>query len=810
MQSLKNSATWISSTYTQEAIDTDWTAYQVSLTGTSKAYNIYSATTTSTQLSLYDGPNIVANQPLLLSTNGSTFTSGVAGAITTSLPVFPTPTKVTANSSTSATNLPSSGTSLGAPLFIKPDGTKLWRVIGTTLTEYTLSTPFDFTTAAANGRTIASFSNYGFCFSADGSRLHSCDGTYFYTRVLGLAWDITTAGALSIYTMPASTAACRQMRISSDGQYVAIMTNGSAGNTGNFNKIYTYQCATPNQLVTTTNIGISSTFATAAAAYCGGFEFSPDGKVFIVAQSNGSATPVANVTAYTCNTPWIPNSGAYVQLGATFTLTNSDFSSLASTVPMGMVGHPLGTSFTVFFGVASYATFSTDFNTKQNINIQNFNLGTAPTYAYAQSPRVFVDMEATSGQVTLMPIDQDFISATTSQVIFGANGAGLVATNDKLLLNGNTSVSVSSVSAGSTGGLTAQYLGRGVNYIKDSGKTFGLPFTPYSMKVRADGSALYFTTGNANIYQYSLTTPWDITTAYLANLLVLNSTSVTGYTATNNGVDFKPDGTKMYVNAGNGTGYCYEFTLSTPWNIGTAVYTNRKFVTVSSSGVSTYGGRFNETGTQYYYQYIDASGCNTYYYLYYVALSTPYDLSSAGSYASFYSSGTSSNTPGGSLGPVLAPGGNTLLTIGNAVAEQVLSTPNSLSGGFSSTQAAATSNTNAITFPGIGLTYASCIEFSPDGTRIFVVRNSIVYMFKCRTKPLTQYTANFATQSFTPTSVYFPDRSVEQSITTTLSGGNMTFATSQILKGGRAVGMKVLSPIMGTTISNLTLNLWKT
>lgn len=818
MFSTKNSANWNSTTFTQESGDTDWSAYQVSITGSSRKFNINSASTTSSQLSLYDGQNISVGQTLLLSTDGATFTSGVAGAITTAAPTFPTPSKVTANSAVNPSYFPTTS-SLAAPSFLKPDGTKLWRVVSTVLTEYTLSTPFDYTTATANGRVISSFGNYGFCFSADGSRLFSCDGSSFFTRVLGVAYDITTAGFVTGISMPSSTSAVRTMRISPDGQYVTLMSNGTAGTTSNANSIYTFQCATPNHLSSTTLLYTSSSFGGGTAGYSS-FEFTPDGKTFLLLNTTGAATPVCTVKAYACTTPWSAASGNFSLIGTTLTLSNSDFTTVGTNSPLGIIAHPHGTSFTVFWGTTGFVTYSTDFNTKQNINISSYGLSAAPTSAYYQAPRVFVDMEATSGQVNLMSTDQDWISATTTQVVFGANGANLLAVGDQLALSTRSNlVTTTSVTAGSTGGLSAQYMGwssTGTPYIKNGNAFFAPPTTPVAIKVRSDGSSFYYVAGNNYVYQYNMTTPWDLSTVYLANTIVLTSTVLSGYSSTCNGIDIKPDGTKLYLTANASGSYmkCFELTLSTPWNIGTAVSSSRTMTLTPTGGYNVLGGRFNETGTQFYYFYADASGCVTYFAIRYVNLSTPYDLSTAGSPINATSVTATNDFPAGQMAPTLSPGGNTLITMYNNVAEQKMATAGTFapSGTFSATCTTASSNTtDTINFPVLGRgNGGQCCDFSPDGMRFLFVKNGVVYMFKCRTKPLTQYTCGFTTQGSASTAVFIPDRSVEQSVTTTLSGGNMTFATSQVSKTGRAAAIRVNSPYQGTTISNVTLNLWKT
>ena len=98
-------------------------------------------------------------------------------------------------------------------VFFKPDGTKMFLITGTTLNQYTLSTPWDITTAGA----VTSFTNTwdtvtnGMFISPDGTKLITCGQTAVVNAGLGIvasedrayyltlstAWDITSATLVS-------------------------------------------------------------------------------------------------------------------------------------------------------------------------------------------------------------------------------------------------------------------------------------------------------------------------------------------------------------------------------------------------------------------------------------------------------------------------------------------------------------------------------------------------------------------------------------------------------------------------------------
>jgi hypothetical protein len=106
---------------------------------------------------------------------------------------------------------------------------------------------------------------------------------------------------------------------------------------------------------------------------------------------------------------------------------------------------------------------------------------------------------------------------------------------------------------------------------------------------RSDGIRLYTAsfTGANQIKQYNLSTGWEVSTVSLA--YQLNVSADFSYTT---GIEFKPDGTLMYVTGGSGVDYkIITYSLSTGWDLSTA--TKLSQITLASPG----GIRFKSDGT---------------------------------------------------------------------------------------------------------------------------------------------------------------------------------------------------------------------
>lgn len=116
--------------------------------------------------------------------------------------------------------------------------------------------------------------------------------------------------------------------------------------------------------------------------------------------------------------------------------------------------------------------------------------------------------------------------------------------------------------------------------------------SPTGLFFRPDGSQ-FFITGDATntIWAYSLSTPWDVTTASVID-------SFATIDATPTGIFFKPDGTKMYT-SGTTTDNIYEYELSTPWQLTGSANQTSSF-NVASQETNPQDVFFKPDGTKFY------------------------------------------------------------------------------------------------------------------------------------------------------------------------------------------------------------------
>tara|TARA_R110000850_G_scaffold26528_1_gene75944 strand:+ start:1379 stop:2518 length:1140 start_codon:yes stop_codon:yes gene_type:complete len=123
---------------------------------------------------------------------------------------------------------------------------------------------------------------------------------------------------------------------------------------------------------------------------------------------------------------------------------------------------------------------------------------------------------------------------------------------------------------------------------------------PYGLFFKPDGLAMYICGDQANkVTEYSLSTAWDVTTcSYVRQFDFTSQIHVA------RGLFFKADGTEMYFSAAKTTGYTYvvQYTLSTPWNISTATFTSETTpnTMVYSQDTSPHGIFVTPDGTKVY------------------------------------------------------------------------------------------------------------------------------------------------------------------------------------------------------------------
>ena len=145
---------------------------------------------------------------------------------------------------------------------------------------------------------------------------------------------------------------------------------------------------------------------------------------------------------------------------------------------------------------------------------------------------------------------------------------------------------------------------------------------PMGIFFKPDGTKMYMAgLLNNAIFQYSLSTAWDVSTAsYDSTTYSLGSIGVRD-------VRFKPDGTKMYALGSAGDDALYQYSLSTAWDLSTTSYDSVTLPDLNDQEpTAVEGAAFNYDGTRVY---IIGQGNDT---VYQYNLTTGYDLST-GSYS---------------------------------------------------------------------------------------------------------------------------------------------------------------------------------
>ncbi len=160
--------------------------------------------------------------------------------------------------------------------------------------------------------------------------------------------------------------------------------------------------------------------------------------------------------------------------------------------------------------------------------------------------------------------------------------------------------------------------------------------SPHGLFFKPDGLSMYMVgTTTDTVYQYSLSVAWDISTASYAS----KSFSVVTQEASPTTLSFKDDGLSMYI-LGAGTNTVYQYTLSTAWDVSTASYASKSF-SVAAQENNTRSLSFKNDGTKMYTLGVTNSDVFQY------SLSTAWDVSTASYDSISFSVTSEDAQPGG-------------------------------------------------------------------------------------------------------------------------------------------------------------------
>ena len=274
---------------------------------------------------------------------------------------------------------------------------------------------------------------------------------------------------------------------------------------------------------------------------------------------------------------------------------------------------------------------------------------------------------------------------------------------------------------------TAVYAGKSFSVVAQETSCKGLFF-------KSDGTAFYVT-GSTNkiIYQYTCSTPWDVSTASYSNKTYnLNLQGLSSPT----GLFFKPDGTKFYVteDATGSNNSVFQYTCSTPWDVSTASYDTKFFVVSTQDSIPT-GIFFKSDGTKFY---ILGDNTNA---IYQYSCSTAWEINTASYDSVSFSVATQETIP---FGLFFKSDGTQLYVVGSTkgtVFQYSLSTAWNLS---------VVSYSEKAFYVAVGQEGSSSdVQFNDDGTKLYIIGsgNKTVYQYTCSTA-WDVSTASYANKAF--------------------------------------------------------------
>ena len=442
----------------------------------------------------------------------------------------------------------------------KPDGTKMYFLLNgqDTIYEYTLSTAWDVSTgSSASSKSTASTESqpYDFCFSDDGTIMLTFGNTSDRINEwdLSTAWTVSTASASGVYyDLTFQTETPQGIVWSNDGKRIWYCQGDSQAPWGHSMRIREITLSTAWDLSTVSSTSVNyQLYPSQPSAWCitkktddtklyiGGNYTIRQYDIQITAGQEGATgdTKPTNVPDYSrfeeTNTRKIYSLTPDV---STFDLPNisyTDSESIGSqtTVPAGVNFKSDGTKMYVLNGSADFKLYQYSLSPAWDISTASYD----SVYAHVTGS----DMTSISNWKS----DGTKFFATDG---YGSYGRIIEYT-------ASTAWDISTLSAAST--LTPSSAQK----------------KPQGIYVKPDGTQLItVNTVYDRVYNYDMSTPWSVSTASYGG----NSTDgfFVGYQVTNPvGVTFNSSGTKMFIHSPTNI---YQYTLSTAWDVSTSSYDN--------------------------------------------------------------------------------------------------------------------------------------------------------------------------------------------------------------------------------------------
>jgi len=579
-------------------------------------------------------------------------------------------------------------------------------------------------------------------FSTDGDALYTVENGIVYQYDMSTPWDLTTAREKPQLNINAQEGLPRGIYISPDG--VNLYAIGTSAD-----RVFQYQLRTPWSIKS--GVLVQSLLVSAQDTFPRAVQFSPDGiKMYVLGDTND------RIFEYTLSTAWNVLSAVYTNQSLLLTGINgpSDFYFradgqrlyvLSELTPRRIYRYDLSTAWNI-----TTATLSSDFRDVDN--------EASPTALRFKPDGTEIYLMGATGDLvyqytlsepwTLNQARFSFTQEASPQgFCFGNDGKFLYITGTstdqihryELSVNWDISRPItyldSSINYGTASGIleTAPQsvffkpdglgffiAGSAVNTVFELSVTVPWTFqgatlvasfpvtgegTVTGIAFKSDGTRIYVIGASSDfVRQYDLSAPWSLSSVVAAGTFSINDQD-----QVSTGVEFSTDGTKMFM-VGSVTNRVYQYTLSTAWDITTAVYTNVTFLLTQIQSSATWREiRFEPDGTQMYV-------ISTLNVVVGIELTIPWDLSTAVYQVKTLNVAPFDGNPNmlefDDIGSKLYVGG----TSNDTINELNLSTPWDITTAVYGTSKNISAQDTAI----------GAVTFKDDGTKMFAVGDSSV------------------------------------------------------------------------------------